>query len=232
MWIDDLVLKEADKNLALLSYTPKDTFVVLGSNNKAETEVALLNCESDGIAVLRRLGGGGTVLLYPGSVVVSVGAWVFDYYNNSLYFELLNNAVIACLARLYPKLLSLHQAGISDIAYDGKKIAGTSLFRSRNYLLYQCSILVQKNVAGIERYLKHPTKEPDYRAGRPHSDFLAFLGDLVQANPTELANHLSSHLEADLLQYLGDRLCLAKSEQLSYLQKKTELSSGVHLSGV
>jgi lipoate-protein ligase A len=179
MWIDDQVLKACAQPLATEVWIPDAPMVVLGRGNKVEREVNVRACVDDGIPILKRLGGGGTVLLHSGCLIVSLGLWVKEFYANDRYFRLLNQSVIDCLNRELPQL-SFDQRGHSDIVHGQLKIAGTSLFRSRNYLMYQASILVDMQIEWIEKYLAHPSLEPDYRKGRSHRDFLTDLGTLGQ----------------------------------------------------
>jgi lipoate-protein ligase A len=179
MWIDDQVLKACARPLATEVWIPDAPMVVLGRGNKVEKEVNVRACVEDGIPILKRLGGGGTVLLHSGCLIVSLGLWVKEFYANDRYFRLLNQSVIDCLNQELPQI-SFDQRGHSDIVHGQLKIAGTSLFRSRNYLMYQASILVDMQIDWIEKYLAHPSLEPDYRKGRSHRDFLTDLGTLGQ----------------------------------------------------
>ena len=61
--------------------------VVLGNSNKSEKECYQESCEADGVPVLKRYGGGGTVVLHDGCLVVSFGFWVRDYFENDYYFK-------------------------------------------------------------------------------------------------------------------------------------------------
>ena len=76
MWIDDQILKNYDRALYSEIFVPRSTVVVLGSGNDEDLEVNSEACVAGEIPVLRRYGGGGTVVLYSGCVVVSVGCWV------------------------------------------------------------------------------------------------------------------------------------------------------------
>jgi lipoate-protein ligase A len=218
MWIDDTVLERCREPLVVSTWIPETPMVVLGSSNQAAVEADEERCRADGVPILKRYGGGGTVLLYSGCLVVSVGAWVRQHFQNGLYFDRLNRAVIATLAGRWPVFAGLAQRGLSDIALGERKVAGTSLFRSRNYLLYQASLLVRLDHAAIGRYLRHPSREPDYRKGRTHADFLAGLADLdpaatVPACLTEMASRLPRELQLSL----GDELVAPVPEQWGHL---------------
>jgi lipoate-protein ligase A len=175
LWIDDDILKNYKHKHALNVFVPSSPMVVLGSSNDASLEVDLESCKALGVPVTRRYGGGGTVVLYDGCVVVSFGTWVKEPYQNNFYFKLVNQAMIDSLKDRWSSFAGLSQNGISDIVFGQQKVAGTSLFRSRHYLLYQASLLVRLDKALIGSVLNHPTKEPEYRKGRSHESFLTCL---------------------------------------------------------
>lgn len=206
MWIDDQVLSQCHQPLFQQSWIPEFDTVVMGRSNKAPLEVHEEKCQQDGVPILKRYGGGGTVVLYPGCVVVSVGAWVASPYKNDKYFQSINQALIRCFQQDFPQV-DFHQRGYSDIVINDRKFVGTSLFRSRTYLLYQASILVSLELEKIQIYLKHPTKEPAYRAGRDHRDFLTSLSSLDSSyRPEDCLATLNQHLDSALVDELGSEL--------------------------
>lgn len=222
MWIDDQVLARYREPVALEIFVPDKIAVVLGSGNAVDSEVNQDYCSDAGIPVLRRYGGGGTVVLYPGCVVVSIGAWVKDAFNNSRYFRGLNHAVIQSLARTWPELSHLAQSGISDIVSHDQKVGGTSLFRSRQYLLYQASILVDLDRPLIARCLKHPTKEPEYRRGRKHESFLTSLRELEPtiASAEVVKDALAKTLAAHIVEEFTSELVLPQESQMKSLDER------------
>lgn len=230
MWIDDQVLKYYDQAVCTKIFVPDFSAVILGSANDADLEVNLKACADLGVPVLRRYGGGGTVVLYPGCVVVSIGCWVKDQFNNSRYFKSINHALITALSKEWPAMQALGQAGISDIVFGEKKVAGTSLFRSRNYLLYQASILVDLDVQLMGKLLRHPTREPDYRRGRPHSDFLTGLRDFDPSvtSPVEVVRSLETHLSPVFIETLHDDLI--QPEPAQYRALAARLARAEHQS--
>lgn len=221
MWIDDQILRRSDESLALSCWIPSSPLVVLGSSNQATLEVDEERCARDDVPVLKRYGGGGTVLLYDGCIVVSCGAWVRQHFQNGFYFQSLNQAVIDCLAEQWPACAALTQRGLSDIALADKKLAGTSLFRSRNYLLYQASLLVEIDSEKISRYLKHPSREPEYRGGRTHRDFLLGVSDLeATASPEACRQLFETRLVHHLQRTLGDELVAPFDDQIPGLLRR------------
>lgn len=230
MWIDDDILNHAAQQITIRCFVPEKTVIVLGASNVAEEEVNLAACAADDVPVFKRYGGGGTVVLHQGCAVVSLGVWVRQHFQNKLYFERLNAALIDSMALFAPSLAELTQRGLSDLALGERKVAGTSLFRSRNYLLYQASILVDPQIELLERYLRHPTREPDYRGGRSHRDFVVGIGELVPGLTAHATVDLMGEsLKATLLLRLGDELALPHHDQFAglYARANSRLATTV-----
>lgn len=162
-------------------FQPQSHHVVMGAAGKAEQEVHESAMEDRQMPLYKRKGGGGTVLLGPETIVVTVHAGVAHRFKNLAYFQAVNSALIAAMERFNPG--PFRQRGISDIAQGELKVVGTSIYRKREYLLYQASVLYDLNLELMNQVLKHPPKEPDYRQGRSHGAFLTSLSALGCRTP-------------------------------------------------
>lgn len=145
----------------------------MGAGGKAETDVFARQSESDRVPVLRRRGGGGTVVLSPGQVVLALVTEVSSPFQNVSYFRAINHWFRLALQAL--GVTGVEDRGISDLALGHRKILGTSLYRRRKILFYQASLLVENDLSLFDRYLRYPSKVPDYREGRGHLDFCTNL---------------------------------------------------------
>ena len=67
--------------------------------------------------------------------------------------------------------------GISDITIGNRKILGSSMHRRENRLVYHAVLNIGEDPSIFERYLRHPSREPDYRLSRPHGEFVTSLQD-------------------------------------------------------
>jgi lipoate---protein ligase len=148
--------------------------VVLGAGSKLHTDVDVDACERDGVPILRRASGGGTVLLGPGCLLFSL-VLRFDRAPalrdvNASYRYILGRIVGA----LQP-LAALECAGISDMAVAGRKCSGNAQQRKSQCLLHHGTLLYGFDLAQIGRYLRPPENQPAYREGRPHLEFVANL---------------------------------------------------------
>jgi len=223
VWIDELVLRACSEKYFRKIWTPEKPMVVLGSSNQIEHEVHADHCNEDQVEILKRCGGGGTVVLYPDCLILSLGTWVKQPFSNKLYFEKLNAAVLDTLKSYSAVFANAIQSGISDLSIHDKKFSGTSLFRSREFLMYQASIIVTCDFSLIDRYLKHPTKEPDYRRGRKHSDFLVGLNDIdSKTNVARLKEFFEKNFDSFFSRYMEAELTDVNQEHIPHLLKRIE----------
>jgi lipoate-protein ligase A len=162
-----------DGRTRLRIHRPGGVCAVLGRGSKADEEVHLDACLADGVKVLRRRGGGCAVVLDPGNLVVQLSQRVDGLGGHRRHFRRLSDWLVSALAAAGVK--GLVRAGISDLAIGDRKVAGACMHRSRDVLLYSASILVQPDLTLMDRYLRHPPREPDYRRGRTHLEFVQSL---------------------------------------------------------
>ncbi len=173
---DDLLAEhERGGRAAIRVYEPPEVCIVLGAGRKAEEDVRLEQAASDGVALHRRRGGGGTVVLSPGQAVLALVTEVSSPFRNREYFQAINDWIRRALAELGVPAGLVQDRGISDLAMDERKILGTSLYRRRRILFYQGSLLVDNELALFDRYLLFPSRVPDYRQGRGHGEFCTTL---------------------------------------------------------
>lgn len=144
--------------------------VVLGHAGRAEYDVNRTACEQAGIPVLRRSTGGGTVLLGPGSLnyglLLRLDAYPWSRDVRGSFCFILGRLAAA---------LGLHGIalrGLSDLALEDRKISGNAQRRTREILLHHGTLLYGFDASAVERFLREPSRQPDYRRGRRHADFL------------------------------------------------------------
>ena len=172
-----LDLCEAGHSDELLRFwAPPQYFVVLGYADKAATEANLPLCRELAIPVLRRCTGGGTVLQGPGVLNYSLVLRIDDSgpchsitATNKFILERHRDA----LARLL--LAPVEWQGQSDLSIGGLKFAGNAQRRRRRFLLFHGSFLLNLDLGLLEKILPLPSRQPNYRINRSHSDFLINL---------------------------------------------------------
>jgi lipoate-protein ligase A len=155
-------------------YEPGSVCAVLGAGGKPGSDLHLAALAADGVPFAFRRGGGGTVVLAPGQVVLALVTGVSSPFRNREYAAEINGWFVEALSSLGLQGAALE--GISDLAIGGRKILGTSIYRRRLTLFYQASLLVSCDTSLFTRYLAMPAKVPDYRRGRGHEEFCTTLG--------------------------------------------------------
>jgi lipoate-protein ligase A len=149
--------------------------VILGAGGKWTEDVDAHACQRDGVPILRRSSGGGTVLVGPGCLCYSL-VLRFDRHPalGDLHASYCHILKTMCDA-LRPFAPDIACAGISDLAVGGRKVAGNAQQRKRTHLLHHGTLLCDMDLTTLGRYLRYPAKTPEYRAGRAHADFVANL---------------------------------------------------------
>ncbi len=160
--------------------------VVLGSSEQAEEVVDTSACEELGVPVLKRCSGGGTVLQNGGVLNYSLITPAPTHLDVATSFCQGTNLVRAILSKF--GVTGVPQ-GTSDVAVEDRKISGNAQARRWKAVLVHGTLLVDFDFALAERVLLHPPREPEYRQGRSHRDFLVTLRALgLRADRTQIEN--------------------------------------------
>lgn len=172
-----------------LTWIPDKTYIVLGASNNAEESLHMEHVIEDKVCILKRPSGGQTVILTPNNIMISAVFFNQEKLHPKDIFQHINKLIIAAIEKA--GIRNLSAMGISDIAIGGKKILGSAIYRNKEALLYHAVLNLGEPASTIERYLKHPSKEPDYRKGRSHSDFVTSLKEKGYVNS---AHHMENML--------------------------------------
>ncbi|MFP4664176.1 MAG: biotin/lipoate A/B protein ligase family protein [Bacteroidales bacterium] len=171
---------------------PDKTYIVLGQSNKTESSVNTEMAMADGVDILKRPSGGEAVILTPKTIVIAFISRQYEFKKPLDFFRNSNRKIIHALES-WPGINGIHQRGISDLSVNNVKIAGSAIYRSREQLFYHMVLNVHEDISMIDRYLLHPGREPDYRKGRRHSEFVTNLHQLgYPVSPVELKLHFES----------------------------------------
>lgn len=178
--LDEALLDEAESAAAprevLRLWEPAQTLVVIGRASQVEVEVNRAACQARGVPVFRRTSGGAAIVSGRGCLMYAV---VLSYelrpqlrmidHAHALVLDTLAGAI----ARHVPNVL---RCGISDLAIDRRlKFSGNSLRCRRTHLLYHGTLLYDFPLQHIADYLGTPPRQPEYRAGRGHLQFVTNL---------------------------------------------------------
>jgi lipoate-protein ligase A len=172
-----LIRAEEQKEGAVLRFWGMESdAVVLGASRRLREDLFLDRCRRDGVPVARRSSGGGTVVLGPGVLCVTL---VLPSEANR-QFSAVPTAQRFVLERIAQAIRQLgpraEVVGSGDLAVQGRKFAGSAQRRLRRWFFVHCSILLDFPIERIVRWLRIPDRQPAYREGRTHEEFLMNLG--------------------------------------------------------
>lgn len=147
--------------------------VVVGRNTSIADQVIQEACLRDAVPVLRRFSGGGAVILGPGCLNYALAVSLVSYpafEDVAVSFSTILQHIVAAL-----HVTNLTVAGGTDLALNGRKVSGNAQRRGRHALLHHGTLLYAFDASLAARYLRDPLRQPAYRVGRPHTDFLGNL---------------------------------------------------------
>lgn len=151
-------------------------FVVVGYGNRSATEVDEAACREAGVGIFRRCSGGGTVLQGPGCLNYALVLPIEETSSlasitgaNEFIMRRNRDAVAALVDQ------EVSVAGHTDLTLAGRKFSGNSQRRRRRFLLFHGTFLLNFDLDLVGRALRLPSREPAYREGRRHTDFLTNL---------------------------------------------------------
>jgi len=200
---------EAGEEHAILRFwEPSSHFVVLGYANQLSKETNQAFCETNGIPILRRCSGGGTVLQGPGVL------------NYALVLPIENHGPLQSISGANSFIMERHRLALSrlldtpvelrgctDLTRGGLKFCGNAQRRRKRFLLFHGSFLLDLDLGLMEQVLPMPSKQPDYRLNRAHSQFVMNLG----IPPARLRHALAEAWGAD------EKLTYAPTERIGAL---------------
>jgi len=159
-------------------YNCSDEAVVVGVAQKIEDYVNIEQCKKNGIPIIKRFSGGGTVFIGKGCLVYSIIDKIdgnilkrFDVtgaYQHFLSVAIYNFCGLKIPAAFHPPC---------DIAINNRKITGNAQAQKFGAVIVHGSFLINADLEKISKYLKHPEIKPKYRGERPHKDFLCNLSE-------------------------------------------------------
>jgi lipoate-protein ligase A len=146
--------------------------VVVGRNRPLLQDVRLDACRADAVPVVRRSSGGGTVVLGDGCLNYAVALSLVsrpELQEIAGSFRVILGAIAKAL-----DIPGLTVSG-TDLTIRSRKVSGNAQRRGRRAVLHHGTLLFAFDVALAARYLTEPSRQPAYRAGRSHADFMTNL---------------------------------------------------------
>ena len=193
--LDQCEARHGDETLVF--WEPRETFVVVGYANKIASEVNTAACEAKGVPIFRRCSGGGTVIQMPGGLNYSLVLRITESgptrnitAANQFIMEKNRRAMASALPQS-----TIFVRGHTDLCLGGKKFAGNSQRRRKDFLLFHGTLLLNCDLTLISDLLTMPSLQPDYRAHRPHGEFVTNLNLPAEKLKAALAKEWNANEE-------------------------------------
>jgi len=200
--MEEVLLRGDSRSLNVLllnEIMPGDRAVVLGISGKPEVLVHQDAAKADGIPMIKRYSGGGTVfvdhnvkmvsMLINKAALPNVPPYPHDImkWTERVYRGAFNSLLDSFPTDWTPFSNYQHPGSTpenpiqvrpefslveNDYCFGNLKFGGNAQSIARTRWTHHTSLLWNLNVESISKYLKLPVKRPEYRANRPHSSFL------------------------------------------------------------
>lgn len=148
--------------------------VAVGSGGSVPIDVNVAACAADGVPVLRRSSGGGTVLLGPGCLCFSL-VLGYDHAPRLNEIPASNRYVLGRVLNALAPVVPAVVEGTSDLAVGGVKFSGNAQQRKRRFFLHHGTLLCGFDLGLVPKYLNPPERQPEYRRDRAHTEFVTNL---------------------------------------------------------
>ncbi len=162
--------------------------VVIGRGSRIDGEANRVACQADGVPVLRRCSGGAAIVGGPGCLMYSLILSCQRRPQLRRIDEVHRWVMTRLVDAIHRQCPQVQWQGTCDLTLDGRKFSGNSLKVARNHVLYHGTILHAFDLPQIARWLNTPPRQPDYRAGRSHGDFVTNLS----VDAAQLADDLAT----------------------------------------
>ena len=167
--IDEVLLASTrDAHEDLIRLWTNDRVVVVGRSQSVHDEVDLTFAAEQGVPVLRRISGGGTVYHYDGNLNITIvlhdGRRIGSVYE---VFRFFGRAIATALIGLCPTV----RFDANDLLIDEAKLGGAAQARRGNAVLYHTTVLVWPPKIAMDRLLlaMRPDYHPRRVASRPRA---------------------------------------------------------------
>ena len=178
--LEEALLRAGSGNWVLVNDGLPAPAIVLGISGKPEVMLDVGRVARDRVQVLKRFSGGGTVIADRDTVFVSL---ILE--EGTVDVEPYPRPIMGWTEGFYRPVFAPHAPpgrpfalNDTDYAYGDLKFGGNAQYITKGRWLHHTSFLWDYQLARM-RYLSHPPKEPDYRRGRSHGDFLCKLKDVM-----------------------------------------------------
>ena len=170
--IEEILLKEYSAYARILFLWTNSASVVFGRNQNPWKEIRVQRAQEEGIVLIRRLSGGGTVFHDLGNLNYSFLEGQ-SHYDEALHYKIICDSVLEFGVELMKNKRK-------DLLLDGLKVSGNAFYLKGNRRLHHGTLLVNTDENSIWKVLK---KKDDNIESKGISSVTSKVTTLESANP-------------------------------------------------
>lgn len=154
-----------------------DKCVMLGSFQVAGAEIDMKTARDEGIQIVRRSSGGGTIFTDPGTILVTeIRSFSEGQFPQQAAKRMLTKSVVGALHKMG---VPAKPEGRNDITVDGKKISGIAQYVRRGRVCSHCSLLYDTDLDMLARVLQADDEKIRSKAVRSVRSRVANMKDCM-----------------------------------------------------
>ncbi|KAL0889807.1 hypothetical protein Bca101_013790 [Brassica carinata] len=176
--LEERLLRTSSDNWCIVNDGTNVPTIVMGLSGKPSQLLELGPVIKDRIPVIKRFTGGGTVIVDKSTLFVSLICNKDDVPSVQPY----PRSVMAWSGSLYGQVFEGVDGFLlreNDYVFGDRKFGGNAQSIIRNRWIHHTSFLWDYNVRNMA-YLKLPSKVPQYRLERDHTDFVCRMKDYIE----------------------------------------------------
>lgn len=187
--LEEALLRTDHRSFCLVNFGSTKS-IVMGLSQDPNHLLEVSKVKQDGVTVIRRFSGGGTVIVDQNTFfvtfIIARDAGVCDLYPES---------IMRWTADVFQKAWNIPGFTLkeNDFVIHDRKCGGNAQYIQKERFLHHTSFLWDYDEKNME-YLSLPSKRPKYRQDRSHTDFLCRVKSHVSSQPEDLVELLKKEL--------------------------------------
>ncbi|KAL3683554.1 hypothetical protein R1sor_001576 [Riccia sorocarpa] len=171
--LEERLLRKSSDNWCLLNDGTSPPSIVMGISGKAEKLLEVEKVVKDGVPVIKRFSGGGTVIVDEGTVFITLICSRSALPGLELYPREIMSWTELLYVPVFENALGF-KLREHDYVFNDRKFGGNAQSIIKDRWLHHTSFLWDFRDSRMA-YLKLPERAPVYREGRNHTDFICRL---------------------------------------------------------
>eukprot|EP00877_Chromochloris_zofingiensis_P004934 jgi/Chrzof1/14441/Cz09g03030.t1 len=221
--LEEALLRATTGNWLIINDGSRCPAIVMGISGKAPDLIHVPEAHARQIQVIKRFTGGGTVVVDHDTVFTALIMQARDLPHVGCFPVPIMRWTESFFAPAFSPYGNFCLRG-HDYAFDDRKFGGNAQAITSKRWIHHTSFLWDYDPHNMA-LLKHPSKQPEYRQGRDHSEFIVRLKDYMPTKQSLVDGLLSAaEQQFDLQEVSEESASQAMSEEYLRGNKLIDLS--------